>query len=171
LFLPPEKKVDRSKPREAKKPRQQGRESHEKNKSQHEARPIRSRKAKQIVDDDGEVVAMEAYRIAVGHDHEVQPGDIVGAIANEADIKSKYIGRVQIFDSYSTIELPAGMPRDLFKHLQNVRVKQQKLAIAPAHARSTGSQPPKKKTKPARPEARKRSANKPGKKLGEKAAT
>ncbi|MGB5325386.1 MAG: DEAD/DEAH box helicase [Pseudomonadales bacterium] len=170
IFLPPEKNTDKDKTREQKKPRQHDREVTEKNKGQHEARPVRSRKAKQIIDEDGEVVAMESYRIAVGHDHEVQPGDIVGAIANEADIQSKYIGRVQIFDNYSTVELPAGMPRDIFKHLQNVRVKQQKLAITAAHARAAGSQPPKKKTQTARPDARKRPAKKPGKKFGEKAA-
>src|SRR5882672_66679 len=41
------------------------------------------------------------YRIAVGHEHGVQPGNIVGAIANEAAIDSVHIGRIQIFDSYS----------------------------------------------------------------------
>ena len=69
------------------------------------------------------------YRIAVGHDHGVQPGNIVGAIANEAAIDSAHIGRIQIFDAYSTVELPDGMPDETFEQLQNTWVCGQKLAL------------------------------------------
>src|SRR6185295_12068035 len=51
------------------------------------------------------------YRIEVGHQHGVQPANIVGAIANEAGIDAAHIGRIQIFDAYSTVDLPDGMPR------------------------------------------------------------
>ncbi|MBT8140296.1 MAG: DEAD/DEAH box helicase [Gammaproteobacteria bacterium] len=143
LFLPPEKTgKSRDKASEGKrnkkdfdKPKSRASESRP---EAFEGRPIRSRKAKAIIDDDGETVDMETFRIAVGHEHEVQPGDIVGAIANEADIQSKYIGRVQIFDNHSTVELPAGMPKEVFRHLQSVRVRQQKLSIARSDASDTG---------------------------------
>jgi ATP-dependent RNA helicase DeaD len=69
------------------------------------------------------------YRIAVGHDHGVQPGNIVGAIANEAAIDSVHIGRIQIFDAYSTVDLPEGMPDETFEKLQKTWVCGQKLAI------------------------------------------
>ncbi len=49
---------------------------------------------------------MERYRIEVGRKHKVQPGNIVGAIANEAGMDSKYIGRINIFDDYSLVDLP-----------------------------------------------------------------
>ena len=52
---------------------------------------------------------MERYRLEVGHVHGVKPGNIVGAIANEAEIDSEYIGRVEIFDDYSTVDLPEGI--------------------------------------------------------------
>ena len=78
---------------------------------------------------DGEKVDMEKFRIAVGYDHEVKPGEIVGAIANEADISSQYIGRIDIRDDHSIVELPEGMPKALFKHLKKVWVRGQQLQI------------------------------------------
>jgi ATP-dependent RNA helicase DeaD len=79
------------------------------------------------------------YRIAVGHDHGVQPGNIVGAIANEAAIDSVHIGRIQIFDAYSTVDLPDGMPEETFEQLQNTWVCGQKLAL---RLDSPGDEPP-----------------------------
>ncbi len=67
---------------------------------------------------------MERFRIEAGRNQGVQPKDIVGAIANEADIESQYIGRISLHDDYSTVDLPEGMPRDLFEHLKKVRVCQ-----------------------------------------------
>ena len=72
---------------------------------------------------------MERYRIAVGHDHGVMPGNIVGAIANEADISGKHIGRIDIYDDYSLIDLPVGMPDDTFSALKKVWVSGRKLGI------------------------------------------
>ena len=74
-------------------------------------------------------VGMERFRLAVGHRHGVKPGNIVGAIANEADIDSEYIGHIEIHDSFSTIDLPAGMPKETFAALKKTRVCQQRLAI------------------------------------------
>src|SRR5258708_19071905 len=59
-------------------------------------------------------VAMETFRIEVGLQHGVKPGNIVGAIANEAELDSQYIGRVQIFDDHSLVELPEGIPKETF---------------------------------------------------------
>ena len=59
---------------------------------------------------------MELYRIEVGRDDGVEVRHIVGAIANEGDISSRYIGNIKLFGSHSTIELPKGMPRELLQH-------------------------------------------------------
>jgi ATP-dependent RNA helicase DeaD len=72
---------------------------------------------------------MGTFRIEVGHSHGVKPGNIVGAIANEAGIESKYIGRIEIYDDYSTLDLPADMPPDLIDHLKTVWVAGQQLNI------------------------------------------
>jgi len=73
---------------------------------------------------------MDRFRIEVGHNHKVKPGNIVGAIANEADIDSKYIGRINIFDDYSLIDLPENMPKELLNTLKPVRVAGQRLNIS-----------------------------------------
>lgn len=87
------------------------------------------RKAKSLKDNPD--VDMERYRINVGYDHGVKPGNIVGAIANEANIEATYIGHIQIFDSFSTVDLPSGMPKETMESLKKVWVCQQSLNIAP----------------------------------------
>ncbi|HEY2346566.1 MAG TPA: DEAD/DEAH box helicase [Xanthomonadaceae bacterium] len=86
------------------------------------------RKAKRRPRDEPEP-GMETFRIEVGHVHGVQPGNIVGAIANEADLESRYIGRIDIRDAHSLVDLPIGMPRQLLEHLKRVRVAGQTLRI------------------------------------------
>ncbi len=73
---------------------------------------------------------MEGFRLEVGHRHGVMPGNIVGAIANEAGIDSRDIGRIQIHDDYSTVDLPVGMPNDMLSHLKRIWVGGQQLQIS-----------------------------------------
>jgi ATP-dependent RNA helicase DeaD len=77
---------------------------------------------------------MDRYRVEVGHNHEIKPGNIVGAIANEAGIESRYIGRIQIFDDHSLVDLPAGMPDDVFQYLKKIWVGKRQLNISLAQA-------------------------------------
>ncbi|NKB78267.1 MAG: DEAD/DEAH box helicase [Gammaproteobacteria bacterium] len=72
------------------------------------------------------------FKIFVGHTHEVKPGNIVGAIANEAGLDSKDIGAIKIFDDFSYVDLPEGMPNEVFKKLQGAWVCGQKLGIEKA---------------------------------------
>ena len=78
-----------------------------------EDRPRRERR------DAGE---MELYRIEVGRDDGVEVRHIVGAIANEGDISSRYIGNIKLFASHSTIELPKGMPGEVLQHFTRTRI-------------------------------------------------
>jgi len=73
---------------------------------------------------------MECFRLEVGHNHSVKIKNIVGAIANESGLDSQYIGRVNIYDDYSEIDLPEGMPKDVFKDLKKVWVSGQQLKIS-----------------------------------------
>ncbi|RBA24756.1 DEAD/DEAH box helicase [Herminiimonas fonticola] len=75
-------------------------------------------------------VEMEAFRIEVGHDHGVKPANIVGAIANEAGLEAKYIGRIEIFDRHTLLDLPAGMPDEVFAQLKNVSISGNPLRIS-----------------------------------------
>ncbi len=72
---------------------------------------------------------LERFRIQVGRDHGVTPSHIVGAIANESGLQGHDIGRIQLFNKESTVDLPLGMPRHVLKHLQKVRIFQKPLAI------------------------------------------
>lgn len=77
-----------------------------------------------------EQVEKETFRIEVGSVHGVKPGNIVGAIANEAGIDSEYIGRIEILEEHSFIDLPTGMPKKIFKDLQKVWVSGRQLRIS-----------------------------------------
>jgi len=73
---------------------------------------------------------MERFRIEVGSAHKVKVNNIVGALANEAGLESQYIQNVTIYDKYSTVDLPDGMPRNLFRELKQVWVSGRQLNIS-----------------------------------------
>jgi len=73
---------------------------------------------------------MTSYKILVGSAHGVKPGNIVGAIANEIELDSKYIGRIEIFTNFSTVDLPEGMPQNVLNILKRVVVSGQRLNIS-----------------------------------------
>ena len=81
---------------------------------------------------------MEQYRIEVGSNHDVKPGNIVGAIANESGLDAKYIGHIDIREDYSFIDLPDGMPKEIFHTLKKVWVSGQKLSISKVGASASG---------------------------------
>lgn len=112
-------------------------------------RPFREKKERAPRDAEP---GMESYRIEVGYEHGVKPGNIVGAIANEAGLDSKHMGRIEIFDDYSIVDLPEGMPKEILKHLKTVWCAGQQLRIT-----RDGSEPdtaPKKPRPPRRPDTR-----------------
>ncbi len=74
-------------------------------------------------------VELVRYRIEVGSSHGASPGDIVGAMINEAGIESEFIGHIDMQDEHSTVDLPDGMPKEIFQHLKRVRVRQQAMKI------------------------------------------
>ncbi|HMM74142.1 MAG TPA: DEAD/DEAH box helicase [Gammaproteobacteria bacterium] len=77
-------------------------------------------------------VDMLRYRLDVGLTHGATPKHIVGAIANEAGLDSRYIGRVELFDDYTLVDLPAGMPRELLQHMKKVRFGKFRFNLRPA---------------------------------------
>jgi ATP-dependent RNA helicase DeaD len=79
---------------------------------------------------DAEGVTYERFRVEVGHVHGVKPGNIVGAIANEAGLEGRYIGHVDIREDHSFVDLPEGMPKEIFRSLKKVRVAGRELRIA-----------------------------------------
>lgn len=78
---------------------------------------------------DNPQVPMKRYRIALGNRDRIKPGNILGAIANEAEISSQFIGSIQIFQDFTTVDLPDEMPKETLEVLRNVRVFDKKLNI------------------------------------------
>ncbi|AKE52890.1 DEAD/DEAH box helicase [Kangiella geojedonensis] len=102
-------------------------------------------------------VEMERYRIELGRNHDVKVGSIVGAIANEADIDSEYIGRIDLFDEFTTVDLPAGMPKEVQSILAKARVAGKPMQLAPIGKQEGGKGKPKAKDKDkGKPKAKKR---------------
>jgi len=135
LILPPEAprparrefrdRDDRRDSREARGPRESRGESRD-------GAPRRERR---------DVGEMQLYRIEVGRDDGVEVRHIVGAIANEGDISSRYIGNIKLFGTHSTIELPKGMPGEVLQHFTRTRIlnkpmNMQLMGDAPVHERS-----------------------------------
>ncbi|MBW8191744.1 DEAD/DEAH box helicase [Neiella marina] len=100
----------------------------------------RERKPRQRHDD----ADMQTYQISLGYEHGVSPKHIVGAIANEAGIESRFIGAIEISDDVSRVDLPKGMPDDVFDHLKNVKILGKPLHIKVAEGefvKKTGRKP------------------------------
>jgi ATP-dependent RNA helicase DeaD len=73
---------------------------------------------------------MERFRIEVGRRNKVKPGNIVGAIANEAGLDGKHIGHIDIHDDFSLVDLPKGIPHEVFNDLKKAWVCGQRLNIS-----------------------------------------
>ncbi len=93
----------------------------------HEARPTPAKHATPLKEHPG--IEMQRFRLDVGRRNQVKPGNIVGAIANEAELESQYIGEIEIREGYSTVDLPADMPKEVMSILKNTRVAGRPLAL------------------------------------------
>lgn len=119
----------RGRKRDDKRGRDKDRNNDRRDRSDREPRQRRQEKTTHR-DEHGEF-EMQTYRMEVGKNQGVTPKDIVGAIANEADIESRYIGHIKLHDDHSTVELPEGMPKELFNHLRSkVRVCQHPMKLS-----------------------------------------
>jgi len=93
----------------------------------------------------------ETYRLEVGRAHGVLAGNIVGAIANEADLHGSQINGIDIQEDHTFVRLPAGMPPAVLSRLQRVRIKGRELAAATVARRPAAGQ---RRSKPQRAAAR-----------------
>ncbi|MEO3761277.1 DEAD/DEAH box helicase [Mycobacterium sp. B14F4] len=74
---------------------------------------------------------LATYRIAVGKRHKVAPGAIVGAIANEGGLHRSDFGHIAIKVDHSLVELPAKLPKQTLKALENTRIQGQLIHLEP----------------------------------------
>ncbi|QYJ90538.1 DEAD/DEAH box helicase [Shewanella halotolerans] len=121
LQLPPIQERQRDS-RDERNSRDRGERSDRAPRGRRESRPTPTNLGQADTLKDHPDVKMCRYVLDVGRDHGVGVGNIVGAVANEANIDSRYIGQIQLFDQITSIDLPEGMPKDVLQHLKKVRV-------------------------------------------------
>ncbi len=114
---------------------------------------------------------MVRYRLEVGRRNNVKPSNIVGAIANEAGIEGRYIANIDIRDDHSLVDLPEGMPKEVFKDLKKTRVAGQRLNISrgsedgrPAKATAGSPSRPKRTASGEKPERKPKQKSTQGRK-------
>ncbi len=74
-----------------------------------------------------DAIGYDRYRLEVGEAHGAKPGNIAGAIINEIGLDPDAVGRISVFEEYSTVELPEGMPKDVMRELKRIWVCGQQL--------------------------------------------
>lgn len=143
----------------------QGREAREPRESREPREPREPRPKKERIEREAEP-GKATYRVEVGYQHGVKPGNIVGAIANEGGIDSKFIGRIEIYDDYSLLDMPADLQPSDIETLQALRVAGQPLRLhrdgetpppAPA-AKAPRAAKPERAERAERPERAERAA-------------
>jgi ATP-dependent RNA helicase DeaD len=116
------------------------RERQERDRGERGERPRRNQRNEPVTE------GMERYWIGVGHLHGVKPGNIVGAIANEAGIESRLIGRINIADDFSCVDLPVDLDASQLQTLKRARVCGQRLDIRPWQENGNGAAPRRPRT-------------------------
>lgn len=111
-------------------------------------------------------VKLVRYRLDVGYKDNVKPGNIVGAIANTADLDSEYIGQIEIYNNFSTVDLPDGMPKSVLSLLKPARVANKPMnlrmfSMDDVNEKSLAASPKKRSTKPR---SNRRNGSKPDRK-------
>jgi ATP-dependent RNA helicase DeaD len=77
----------------------------------------------------GRTAGMAKVYIGAGREVGIRPGDLVGAIANEAGLNSNVIGAVEVMDRFSLVEVPEVLAREIIETLSRTRIKGQKVAV------------------------------------------
>jgi ATP-dependent RNA helicase DeaD len=72
---------------------------------------------------------MARIYVGAGRDTGIRPGDLVGAIANEAKINSNVIGAIQIEECFSLVDVPEPMVKGIVEVLGRTRIKGRKVPV------------------------------------------
>ncbi len=128
-------------------------------------KPPRATKKVEVAED------MVRYRLEVGSSHAASAASIVGALANEAGLEGQYIQNLTIHERYSTVDLPSGMPRDIFRDLQKTRVAGQQLQISLFDDASGQAKASKTRKKKAKKKRKQKSAQRKSRKRNAKPAS
>ena len=92
--------------------------------------PRESRNSSGPRQDSSPTEGMIRYRVSVGHKDGVKPGQLVGALANEGGIEGARIGRIDIRNAFSVVELPKGLPASILTKMARAKVSGRPLEIS-----------------------------------------
>jgi len=110
---------------------------------------------------DNPSIQMRRYKISLGRKDNIKPGNILGAIANEAEISSAFIGSIQIYQDFTTVDLPDEMPKEILQILKNTRVFDKKLNMEELTDKNNKTSPRESSNHFKRDSSRKRRSGKP----------
>ena len=105
--------------------KESGLDSGSKGRQERKGRPEKSTRSRAEREAMRADIEMDIYRLEAGYDHGISVKDLVGAVANELEIDSDYIGQIRLDDDCSYVELPSGMPKELQAEFRKVRIKGQ----------------------------------------------
>jgi ATP-dependent RNA helicase DeaD len=85
--------------------------------------------------------------VDAGRNEGVRPGDIVGAIANEANIPGKAIGAIDIYDHFTYVDVPAKYSRQVLERMEHAEIRRRQVNIRVASAQEKASAEPARREK------------------------
>lgn len=85
--------------------------------------------------DTGAEEGMVRLFINIGKRQNIRPGDILGAIAGEANIPGKVVGSIDMYDKFSFVEVPYAYVNDVLNAMHNIKIKGKPVNIEPASGR------------------------------------
>jgi ATP-dependent RNA helicase DeaD len=90
----------------------------------------------------------QTYRVEIGYNHGARPGNILGAIVNESELDASHVGRIELYDDFSAVDLPFGMSPELVRLLGSIRISGRRLNLTlcteplpPKNSRGRGAGP------------------------------
>ncbi|HKE61253.1 MAG TPA: DEAD/DEAH box helicase [Nitrospira sp.] len=113
-----------ARPPEEHRPRQHGIHPHERHRDISGGRHRADRPARRAPE-----AAMVRVYVGAGRDAGIRPGDLVGAIANEARVNSNVIGAIQIEERFSLVDIPEALARGIIEVLGRSRIKGRKVPV------------------------------------------
>jgi ATP-dependent RNA helicase DeaD len=87
---------------------------------------------------------MVRFFINAGRRDGVRPGDIVGAIANEAGVPGRAIGAIDIYDSFTFVEVPAQYQEQVLEGMNDTAIRNREVTVQIATPRNGEGASPKK---------------------------
>ena len=92
--------------------------------------------------------------IDIGRGSGISVGDIVGAIANEANVPGKAIGAIDVYDRFTLVDVLADYAHQVLQQMSDTRIRSQKANIRPADSREISEGKPTNKSEREKPFAR-----------------